>query len=383
MPNNMEHENNPSWNLPWVAFLALLVLGCGVVGIDSARADMEIVVPAYFYPSGGEGLWTQLNSAAAQVPVTAIMNPFNGPGNSLDGNYVTAVNSLNSAGGRSIGYVHTSYGSRPLEDVLADIDRYDNWYDVDGIFVDEMANTGPAERLNYYKSIYDHVKAIDPQWEVMGNPGTNTIEQYLTWPTADRLMVFEGFGSNYPGYTPSTWNFNHDSSRFVHLVHAESSENLEAVLNFAVARNAGGIYITNDELPNPWDTLPTYWNEEVAAVGQLNTSFLESDFDKNGAVDELDLTVWLAGYGIAEGAPHMFGDANQDGDVDGADFLTWQRQFGQSSLATLTASSDAVRVPEVILPWEVLIAMWATISKFPRRFRILNDLGQHGNFNEQ
>ena len=86
--------------------------------------------------------------------------------------------------------------------MLDDIDQYDDWYNVDGIFVDEMANTGPAERLDYYRDIYNHVKAINPNWEVMGNPGTTTIEQYLTWPTADRLMVFENVGSSYPGYSP-------------------------------------------------------------------------------------------------------------------------------------------------------------------------------------
>ena len=185
-------------------------------------ADLEIVVPAYFYPSGGSD-WNDLTAAADDVPITAIMNPFNGPGNSLDNNYVSAINSFRAAGGRVIGYVYSSYTERPLQQVLNDIDQYKDWYDIDGIFVDEMANTGPAERLDYYRDIYNHVKAIDPNWEVMGNPGTTTIEQYLTWPTADRLMVFENVGSSYVSYSPSSWNFNYDRTDFVHLVHTESS----------------------------------------------------------------------------------------------------------------------------------------------------------------
>ncbi|HEX2474206.1 MAG TPA: spherulation-specific family 4 protein [Lacipirellulaceae bacterium] len=268
----------------WACLFPASLCGCN----SAARAaKLEIVVPAYFYPSAGSD-WNDLNAAASKVPITAIMNPFNGPGNSLDANYVSAVNSLRAAGGRVIGYVYTSYTSRPLQQVLNDIDRYDMWYDIDGIFVDEMSNTGPAERLNYYQDIYNHVKSIDPHWEVMGNPGTTTIEQYLTWPTADRLMVFENVGATYPGYTPSSWNFNHDRSKFVHLVHTEaSSANMLSDLNLAVQRNAGGIYVTDDVLPNPWNRLPTYWSSLVDAAVATN-----ADYNGNGVVDAGDYVVW-------------------------------------------------------------------------------------------
>ena len=335
----------------------------GMLSVATAHAELEIVVPAYFYPSGGGGLWTQLNSAASQVPLTAIMNPGNGPGVALDGNYSAAVNSLRAAGGRVIGYVYTSYTSRPFGDVIADIDRYSSFYNVDGIFVDEMSNIGSTDSLNYYKSIYEHVKSIDPTWEVMGNPGTTTIEQYLTWPTADRLMVFEGFGSTYPTYTPSSWNFDYDSSQFVHLVHAETSGDLQTDLNLAVTRNAGGIYVTGDMLPNPWDTLPTYWNNEVSAVAQINASFLDGDFDENGSVGSSDLSRWNAAYGTASGATHKMGDANGDGSVDGQDFLSWQRQFGQSSLVLPTLAANVSVVPEPrYSSWGLLAVVLVALS---------------------
>lgn len=341
-----------------LAFAVLLVVM--IHDASSARAELDIVVPAYFYPGGaGLGLWNQMNSAAGQVPLTAIMNPGNGPGTFQDSNYMSVVNSLRAAGGRVIGYVYTSYGSRPLAEVLADVDRYDTFYNVDGIFVDEMANTGPSQRLNYYKSIYDHVKSIDSNWEVMGNPGTNTIELYLTWPTADRLMVFEGFGSSYPAYTPSSWNFDYDSSHFVHLVHQESSGNLQADLNLAVARNAGGIYVTGDVLPNPWDTLPSYWSTEVAAVAEINSSFLDGDFNENGTVDGSDLARWTEGYGTGSMATHKMGDSDSDGDVDGRDFLAWQRQYGESSLSlsALNAQVDVVPEPNYFPWWAITLAL--------------------------
>jgi hypothetical protein len=268
---------------------------CGAKCV-SAATKLEIVIPAYFYPSVG-GSWNILNAAAGKVPILAIMNPSNGPGNSLDPNYVAAVNALRAAGGRVIGYVHTSYNTRPIQQVLDDINRYDAWYNVDGIFVDEMANTGPAERLNYYRDIYNHVKSIDPGWQVMGNPGTTTIEPYLTWPTADRLMVFENVGASYPGYTPSSWNFNHDPSKFVHLVHTEpSAANMLADLNLAMWRNAGGIYVTDDVLPNPWNRLPSYWTSLVDAVAAIN-----ADLNGDGVVDAADYVLWRENDGSQAG----------------------------------------------------------------------------------
>jgi hypothetical protein len=200
------------------------------------------------------------------------------------------------------------------------------WYGIDGIFVDEMANTGPAERLNYYKAIYDHVKSINPDWEVMGNPGTTTIEQYLTWPTADRLMVFENVSAEYPGYGPSTWNEKYDSSRFVHLIHTEpSASTMQTRLEQALTKSVGGIYVTDDVMNNPWNTLPTYWQAEVDAIAAINASLLAGDFNRDGAVDAADLVRWKMAFAQSADA-----DADGDGDADGQDFLAWQQQFGPS-----------------------------------------------------
>ena len=307
--------------LPRYHLLSLVTLV--VLAQQTARAELDVVVPAYFYPSANSP-WNAMTAAADEVAITAIMNPGNGPGNAKDDNYVAAVNAFRAAGGRLVGYVYTSYGARALTTVTADIDRYAMWYGVDGIFVDEMANTGPAERLNYYKAIYDHAKSINPDWEVMGNPGTTTIEQYLTWPTADRLMVFENVSAEYPNYAPSAWNKNFDSSRFVHLIHTEpSAAAMQTRLEQALTKGVGGIYVTDDVMNNPWNTLPTYWQAEVDAVIGINASLLAGDFNDDGAVDAADLSRWKMAFAQAAEA-----DADSDGDSDGQDFLAWQRRLG-------------------------------------------------------
>ncbi|HEX6963030.1 MAG TPA: spherulation-specific family 4 protein [Lacipirellula sp.] len=340
------------------ALLAIIVTaGFGSAAL-AAGGGLEIVVPAYFYPSSNSTLWDDMTAAADDVPITAIMNPGSGPGSFKDNNYVEAVNAFRAAGGRVIGYVHSSYGGRPLAQVLADIDKYDAWYGIDGIFVDEMANTGPGQRLDYYKAIYDHVKGIDPEWEVMGNPGTHTIEQYATWPTADRFMVFENTGEFYESYNPSAWNAEYDRDKFVHLVHTEDSPAaMESFLDLALARNAGGIYITHDVMNNPWDTLPSYWQAEVLAVAAINASFAAADFNYDGSVDAEDLQRWSAAFGrVGGGAAHNNGDANGDGAVDGADFLVWQRELG--ALQPLDSTS-ATAVPE---PTPAALALAALIA---------------------
>ena len=60
-----------------------------------------------------------------------------------------------------------------------------------------------------------------------------------------------------------------------------------------------------------------------------------SDFNRDLIVDEQYLDVWNQNYGSTE-AMHDMGDADGDGDVDGCDFLVWQRESGVDSLASVT-----------------------------------------------
>lgn len=247
--------------------IGLLLISASAGGAGA----LEIVVPAYFFPSTG-GDWDRMNAAAAEVPLTAIMNPNSGPGSVQNASYTNAVGSLRQAGGKVIGYVASGYGNRPLDQVLAEIDTYENWYDIDGIFLDEMSNTSDSATLDFYEAIYSHTKNTNAGWELMGNPGTATQEAYLTRPTADRLMVFESFGNQYPGHTPSAWNSNYDSDRFVNLLHTQSDEaDALGYVDLAASRGVGGIYFTDDVLSNPWDRLPTYWESFVDKVAEVNS----------------------------------------------------------------------------------------------------------------
>ena len=249
----------------WLA-IALLA-----VALSLSAEPLGIMVPAYFYPTPG-GLWDSLSNVAVRVPLVAIPNPNNGPDTSQNPDYVAAVNAVRSAGGKVIGYVYTSYTARPLAQVQADIDRHLAFYAADGFFIDEMTDDALTNHLDYYAAIFQYVKAKGAQFTVVGNPGTNTEEDYFTRPTADALVIFED-NTGYAGFTPSGWVTNHPARQFVHLPYnVTNATTMSNYVSLAVARNAGWIYVTNDKGANPWDTLPAYWESEISLVQSINQS---------------------------------------------------------------------------------------------------------------
>jgi hypothetical protein len=54
---------------------------------------------------------------------------------------------------------------------------------------------------------------------------------------------------------------------------------------------------------------------------------VQGDFDNDGDVDGADFVAWQTNFPTALGATRAMGDADNDGDVDGADFVVWQTNF--------------------------------------------------------
>jgi hypothetical protein len=90
----------------------------------------------------------------------------------------------------------------------------------------------------------------------------------LSTPVADAVIVFEGTAAAYAGWSPPSWVRNQVASRISNLVFSTPDE---AAMRQACAssksKNAGSMYVTDDVLPNPWDTLPggTFWTNSVSA----------------------------------------------------------------------------------------------------------------------
>jgi hypothetical protein len=238
--------------------------------VTSRAEGIALLVPAYFNPSSGS--WDQLSQAAARVPLVAIANVFNGPGtdSSPRSDYVRVMKSVRDAGGQVIGYVYTQYGARSADIVKADMLKWHQFYPLDGFFVDEMSNVPNTALFDYYAGLVTYARSLKPQYQVMGNPGTNTEEAYRIRNTADVFTIFEG-SSSYTNFAPASWTQKYPPYQFAHLLYGISgADAMQTNLNLALTRRAGYVYITDDILANPWDRLPAYWTQEVAAIEAIN-----------------------------------------------------------------------------------------------------------------
>lgn len=257
------------------------------VWVRPAPQPLEVLVPAYFYPTGnGARDWQALTTAAQAQPgvrITAVLNPANGVFTSADTNIQRAASAFTAAGGAVVGYVFTRYGtgSRSLDSIRANIDAYLSLYGrgmVSGFFIDEMAAT--ADRLPFYRAIYDHIKSRDPALRVIGNPGMWPVADYAT--VADTLVTFEGRNSAFQAYAllPShDWMVTQPNRRNAVLVHdALTCGDMQAAVQRAAlaSSNVGHVFMTSLQYDvatntgNPWAGLPPYWNTLVQTVGAVN-----------------------------------------------------------------------------------------------------------------
>ena len=225
-----------------------------------------LLVPAYFYPSGaGATDWSLMDAASSSVDLTAILNPDSGPGSSTDPNILSAVNSLRAAGGHDVGYIYTDYGSTPLATVENEVSSYLSMYPVSGFFFDGMS--GDPSEHSYYKSLYDYAKGLSSAYTVIDNPGTSFDESDASDPVADTFIEFEGSASDYTTATPASWTSSYPASLFAATIYgAPTLGSMLSALSLAQSRNVGSVFVTDQNLPNPYNQLPSYWDQEVAAI---------------------------------------------------------------------------------------------------------------------
>jgi hypothetical protein len=232
---------------------------------------VRLLVPAYFYPAdAGSKDWNRLITAAAQIPIVAIVNPASGPGKDADANYVKVLQQAKKAKKLTlIGYITTSHGKRPLADVQADVDQWLRLYPViDGIFFDEQASG--ADHVDYQATLYQYVRTKKGLKLVVTNPGTICAEAYLSRPATDVACLFE----NPKAFDPSTfpaWVAKYSPDHIAALSYQIGTvEAMRQCIQLAAHKKIGYCYVTDAGGANPWSRLPHYWDEEVAAAAKAN-----------------------------------------------------------------------------------------------------------------
>lgn len=216
-----------------------------------------ILIPLYTYPTSTT--WSEVVTAKMNypaVPFVAVINPNSGPGTTFDANYLTGIQKLQGAGIRVLGYVYTNYGRTPLTKVEAQVKTYWNWYHVDGIMFDGMANV--KGKQSYYSALNSYVKSLGMTYTV-GNPGTTTLASYVG--TLDAMNIYEN--SVLPATTSiqaATFNGAYSNSNFGMIVYGVTLPTQTYIS--AISTYVSWVYFT-DATGNPYGTLPTYFANEV------------------------------------------------------------------------------------------------------------------------
>jgi len=263
----------------------------------SGASASGVIIPLYSYPGSGWNAIIQQKLAYPSVPITVIVNPANGPGGSKDPNYATWINDLRSAGVSVLGYVYTSYAARSASSVMTDINTYKSWYAVNGIFLDEMANVVGQE--SYYSALtsYSHSLGLST---VVGNPGAPVPVSFIG--SVDVIVIYENAGIP-SASTLGSSTMGLSKSGFATMSYGVSSFTASSVS--AVANYAGYIYITNEGMPNPYSSLPSYFAtlvSDLKANSPATSSLLIQSADMSGnAITGLWTTVSYNGNLVASG----------------------------------------------------------------------------------
>lgn len=137
------------------------------------------------------------------------------------------------------------------------------------------------------------------------------------------------------------------------------------------ARSGSGIS-SRDVLNNTWHSLaftPTFNFNSFAQNPIAAPVAGNADFDDDGDIDGRDFLAWQRGFGITSGALREQGDANNDGAVDAADLSFWSDQYGTAELSALHLPPSALNsIPEpstgLLIPFVVLLTC---CTRFKRR----------------
>jgi hypothetical protein len=232
--------------------------GSGGSGSGSSTAAGTIV-PLYTDPS--DSSWNAIITAAVAHPtvhVVAIVNPSDGPGSSKSSAYTSGIAALQAAHIEVIGYVATGYASHSIASMESEMDQWKSFYPtLQGIFFDEQSNS--TSDVAHYQTLSQYAKSLGLTHTV-GNPGTDVPAAYIG--AVDTMLIYESNGV--PSISSLAQWSSYAPSNFGVIPYAVSAMNTTFVQQ--ARQYVEYIYLTNDDLPNPWDSLTSYFSALMSAL---------------------------------------------------------------------------------------------------------------------
>lgn len=281
----------------------IVALFCTLLLVASAmNAQKRLAIPSYAPP--GTEQWRTWQSVGPQALGIMIVNLHNGDEVRFSAPAAAAVKSAQDAGITVLGYIHTGYGKRDPQEVVAKIDAVFKNYAVNGIFLDETpaecneANKWAGSQVRYYEGLADyiHQKAAPAKSVVVLNPGlTPTEDCWMKF--ADILVTFEQATlENYQRkFEDRSWTQKYAPERFWHLIYSvPSAAEMTTAVGLARQRRAGWLYVTSDGPDgNPWNDVPAYLAEEASAWSGHAVQLTSADAGENHAPKRVSIK-WRA-----------------------------------------------------------------------------------------
>ncbi|WP_328583449.1 spherulation-specific family 4 protein [Streptomyces sp. NBC_00370] len=225
--------------------------------------EVGLGVPGYAHPLLAPAEWAGLTRPATPLH-WVVLNVAQGPGVRPDPHCLDAAGRLTNAGVRVLGHLDLAYGSRPFGEIVAEAQRYLDWYRVAGFSLDRC----PADRadLPAVRRITATLETLVDGAHVVLGHGTHPYPGYAE--AADQLVTFSGPWSDYRWSQAAEWTAGYPPERFVHLVHGLPRTHLDEAMRVARWQGAGTIFFTDRTGPqNPFEALPGYWDAIVSRVG--------------------------------------------------------------------------------------------------------------------
>jgi hypothetical protein len=238
-----------------------LLLAASLMLTASAKAT-GLLLPVY----GDTAIqYSAAISAAAKVPVIAIINPIDGPGTVKSAHTALWAGRLKLACSAVTGYVSTRWGAVSQASVKEQIDKYYTWYKCNGIFFDEMSDR--IAQVPYYQALYNYASAKGMR--VVTNPGTAVPVNYFA--AIDYVVTFENpLSGGFMTHTPAAWTTTRPLSKFAAIVYETPQAQWKAVVDRAIALRYGWIFVGNHTDPDPFGLTPAYQSELADYVRRRN-----------------------------------------------------------------------------------------------------------------